>query len=107
MQATEELFRTRRIDEVTLDEVARQAAVGKGTIYLYFSDKEDLVFQTAVAGFDEMCGLLRQKAAQPGTFRERLLRTCAEIVGFFQARRPLFRIILYEGERVMGGRGTG
>jgi AcrR family transcriptional regulator len=27
----------------------RGADVGKGTIYLYFSDKEDLFFQTAVA----------------------------------------------------------
>src|ERR1019366_1045067 len=98
IQAAEQLFRTRRIDEITLDEVARNADVAKGTIYLYFSDKEDLIFQTAVAGFDEMCQILRQRAAQEGTFRKRLLDTCAEIVGFFQARRPLFRIVLSEGE---------
>jgi AcrR family transcriptional regulator len=99
MQATERLFRTHRVDEITLDEVARQADVGKGTIYLYFSDKEDLIFQAAVAGFDEMCQLIRRSAAGGGAFRERLLRTCDDIVAYFQARRPLFRIILSEGER--------
>jgi AcrR family transcriptional regulator len=107
MQAAEQLFRTRRVHEITLEEVARQADVGKGTIYLYFSDKEDLVFQAAVAGFDEMCGMLPQNAAQGVAFREALLRTCESISAFFQARRPLFRIILSEGERAMEGVGAG
>jgi AcrR family transcriptional regulator len=107
MLAAEDLFRTRRVDEVTLDEVARKADVGKGTIYLYFSDKEDLIFQAAVAGFDEMCELLRQRATQGGTFSERLMGACAEIVAYFQARRPLFRIVLSEGERVMERGGVG
>ena len=33
MKAAEELFRTRRVDEVTLDEIARQADVGKGDYF--------------------------------------------------------------------------
>jgi AcrR family transcriptional regulator len=107
MQAAEQLFRTRRVHEITLDEVARQADVGKGTIYLYFSDKEDLIFQAAVDGFDEMCRLLRPNAAGGGAFRERLMRTCENIVTFFQARRPLFRIVLSEGERAMESGGVG
>jgi AcrR family transcriptional regulator len=101
MKAAEELFRTHRIDEVTLDEIARKADVGKGTIYLYFSDKEDVIFQSMVAGLEEMCELLRQIAAEGGDFRDRLLRMCENIVVFFRVRRPLFRIILSEDERVM------
>ena len=107
MQAAEQLFRTRRVDEVTLDEIARQADVGKGTIYLYFSDKEDMIFQAAVTGLEEMCALLLRIAAEGGAFRDRLMRTCEAIVVFFQARRPLFRIILSEDERVKEGGGTG
>ena len=80
MQAAERLFRTHRIDEITLDEVALKADVGKGTIYLYFSDKEDLIFQAAEAGFDEMCQLIRRNAAGGGAFRERLLRASEDIV---------------------------
>ncbi len=107
MQAAEQVFRTRRVHEVTLDEIAKQADVGKGTIYLYFSDKEDLVFQAAVAGFEDMCRLLREHATKGGSFQERLLGACADIVSFFQARRPLFRIILSEGERDMEHSGPG
>jgi len=101
MQAAEQLFRTCRVHEVTLEAIAKEADVGKGTIYLYFADKEDVIFQAAVAGFDEMCRQLRESAEEGGTFRERLLRASDRIVAFFQARRPLFRIILSEGERAM------
>jgi AcrR family transcriptional regulator len=101
MQAAETVFRTRQLHEVTLDEVARVADVGKGTIYLYFSDKEDLFFQTAVAGFDDMCGLLHANATDGVPFREGLLRTCETISGFFRERRPLFRLILAQGERAL------
>jgi AcrR family transcriptional regulator len=101
MQAAEQLFRTRQFHEITLDEVARVADVGKGTLYLYFSDKEDLFFQTAVAGFDEMCELLRQNATNGIAFRDGLLRTCETVSGFFRQRRPLFRMILSQAERAM------
>ena len=103
MQAAERLFSTRRVNEITLDEIAREADVGKGTLYLYFSDKEDLIFQSAVTGFDRMCLLIRENAAPGVAFRETLLKTCETISGFFQARRPLFRIILSEGVRDMEG----
>jgi TetR/AcrR family fatty acid metabolism transcriptional regulator len=101
MQAAEQLFRTRQFHEITLDEVARLADVGKGTIYLYFSDKEDLFFQTAVAGFDEMCEMLRQNATSGTTFHDGLLQTCETVSGFFRQRRPLFLMILSQGERAM------
>jgi AcrR family transcriptional regulator len=106
MQAAEQLFRTRRFHETTLDEIARAADVGKGTIYLYFTDKEDLIFQAAVEGFDQMCIELRQGVAPGEAFRGTLLRTCEHISVFFRARRPLFRIILSEGDRDMES-GTG
>ena len=105
MQAAERLFKTRQFHEITLDEVAREADVGKGTLYLYFTDKQDLFFQTAVAGFDEMCEMLHSAAAG-GSFREELLRVCLMINDFFSQRRPLFRMILSEGERAMGQGGS-
>ena len=106
MEAALQVLRTRQFHEVTLDEVARVADVGKGTLYLYFSDKEDLFFQTAVAGFDDMCERLEAQAADGIPFREGLLGTCRTISGFFRERRPLFRLILAQGERALesGGR---
>ena len=61
MQTAERLFKSRRIHEITLDEVAQKAKVGKGTIYLHFQNKDDLFFQVATSGFDELCGLVREQ----------------------------------------------
>ena len=102
MQAAEELFSTRQFHEITLDEIAKQADVGKGTIYLYFTDKDDLFFQTAVAGFDELCELVAQSSFGGVTFHQGLLQMCEKISGFFRRRRPLFRIIRNEDDRTLG-----
>ena len=45
LEALESVLEDRRYDEVTLDAVAEAGGVGKGTIYRYFEDKEDLFFQ--------------------------------------------------------------
>ena len=47
MQAAERLFLGKRFHEVTTDEVAREAHVGKGTIYRHFKTKDELFFETA------------------------------------------------------------
>jgi len=106
MQAAESLFRNRRFHEVTLDEIARKARVGKGTIYRYFKNKDDLFFQTASSGFDDLCELLRRKVPEKAPFRERLLSACAEIGKFYRRRRELIRMMQAEEGRLVRHRGN-
>jgi len=102
MVAAERLFKTRQFHEITLDEVAKEAQVGKGTLYLYFADKNDLFFQTAVAGFEDMCELLRQDCITGGPVQQELQQACKTITEFFRIRRPLFRMMQSEGDRALG-----
>lgn len=105
MRATETLFASRRFHEITLDEVIREAKVGKGTVYRYFKDKDDLFFETAMAGFDELCDVLLKAASRNDPFDEQLLRTCRRISAFFRKRRPLFRMMHSEEWRVQWRKG--
>ncbi len=69
MLAAERLFLGRPFHEVTTDQVAHEAHVGKGTIYRYFKSKDDLFFETAHRGFDELCELLhREVSPAPRSF---------------------------------------
>jgi AcrR family transcriptional regulator len=102
MAAAESLFKTGQLHEITLEEVARLADVGKGTIYQYFDSKDDLFFQTAIATFDQMCELLGQDVAAEATVEQHLRRACEAICKFARERRPLFRLIHAEGERTRG-----
>ncbi len=105
LQATEKLLANRRFHEVTLGEVARVAAVGKGTIYQYFEDKEDLFFQVTSGAFDELCGLLARKVPDRAPFEERLLDACVRIGAFFRGHRPLFARIQAEEARLSCSKG--
>mgnify|MGYP001164717802 CR=1 FL=1 len=100
MQAAEGLFTSRRFHEITLDDVAREAHVGKGTIYLYFRDKDDLFFQTAMGGFEELCQLLRTHVPGNASFQEQLTSACREITGFFHRRAQLSRLMQTEEGRM-------
>ncbi|MEW6359931.1 MAG: TetR/AcrR family transcriptional regulator [Planctomycetota bacterium] len=105
MQAAEKLFVSRRFHEITLDEVARRAQVGKGTIYLYFKDKDDLFFQTALAGFDDLCNLLAEKIPANAPFEEQLNVASLQISSYFQRRRQVLRMIQAEDARMFWCKG--
>ena len=100
MQAAEKLFTSKRFHEITMDEVADFARVGKGTIYRYFKDKDDLFFQTATSGYDELLELLRKKVPEDAPFRRQMLSSAIEISNFFKRRRQLSRMIQAEEGRM-------
>jgi len=52
------------------DEVARTAHVGKGTVYLYFSSKEDLVVALFDRFADRLLWILDRVLAEGNSFRE-------------------------------------
>lgn len=99
MLAAEKLFSTRRFHELTLDDVAHEAKVGKGTIYLYFENKDDLFFQTATSGLEELCELLK-RVPQNVSFLKALLAACKQISDFFEERHQLFRMMNDEDIRL-------
>jgi len=104
MQAAEALFKTRRFHEITTDDVADRAGVGKGTIYRYFKDKDDLFYQTASHGLDELCRLLAA-GVDGQDFRSQLNDAARRISEFFESRRQLFRMIGAEENRFQTGGG--
>ncbi|MHC4221629.1 MAG: TetR/AcrR family transcriptional regulator, partial [Planctomycetota bacterium] len=96
MRVVEQLAANRRFHEITLDEVAEAAGVGKGTIYRYFADKDDLFFQVATSGFEELCELLKQPVPGDTSFTDKLLNACKQITSFFAARRQLLQMMQTE-----------
>jgi len=103
IQAAERMFSRRRFHEITLGEVAKDAKVGKGTIYLYFKDKDDLFLQTVLAGFDDLSEVLEQKVPRDAPFAERLHGACIEIAEFFKRRRLTYQLMQGADPRTFWG----
>jgi len=105
LDAVEELAAHKKVYEITLDEVARSAKVGKGTIYRNFADKDDLFFQMAVSGFDELCESIDAKSRQKTPYQKKLVSVCREINNFFVKRKKMFNIIQSETAKALWAQG--
>src|SRR5215471_8675233 len=85
-----ELFSTRGIEAVTVEEIADHADVGKGTVYNYFQAKEDIVVAFIV-------DLERQVQARLESFtssKRKLDTILAEFVLHqFRMKEPHYRFI--------------
>jgi AcrR family transcriptional regulator len=53
LDAAIKLFTRQGYHETKLDEVAKQAEIAKGTLYLYYKSKEDLFLQCLIDGFEK------------------------------------------------------
>ena len=106
LRAAERLFTSRRFHEVTVSDIARVAQVGKGTIYQYFADKNDLFFQMATSGFDELCEMLRRRVPDRAPFAEQLLDACQAIDAFFESRHRFRRVMHSEEGRMLWRKGN-
>ena len=54
MQAALKVFSKKGYSPTALDEIAQEAGIAKGTLYLYFKDKEDLVSSTLIYVLDDL-----------------------------------------------------
>jgi AcrR family transcriptional regulator len=68
LQAAAEVFTQRGLD-ATLDDVARQAGVGVGTVYRRFPDKETLVGELFQDRIDAMVAVAEQACAAPDAWQ--------------------------------------
>ena len=103
--AAAQLFSEKRFDEVLMEEIAHQAQVGKGTLYTYFSDKEELYFAVVFEGISALNERLREDASDPTDSEKRLRQMIHSIVSFFSQNRFFFRLMNVEDSRSEGGRG--
>jgi AcrR family transcriptional regulator len=89
LKAASEVFTERGLD-VTLDEVARHAGVGVGTVYRRFRTKEDLVEALFVDSIDAVAALAEEAAEAPDpwsglvSFMEQMAERLAGDVGLRQ-----------------------
>lgn len=91
IKAAEELFLGHRYDEVTLEQVAERAGVGKGTIYRYFRSKEDLYYRILLSALDELIESLND--VNPNDNGTGLKDIVGNFVDFYTRRGSAFAIL--------------
>jgi TetR/AcrR family fatty acid metabolism transcriptional regulator len=67
-----EIFNEKGFHNTKIEEIAQRAGVGKGTVYLYFSSKEDLLREMMKEVVLHKLSVIRQRMAAAASPRERL-----------------------------------
>jgi AcrR family transcriptional regulator len=75
LQAAWKLIRHYGYNKTTIEDIAREAGVGKGTAYLYFKSKSEIMLSLTELTNDRITTDLERLASGPGTPEERL-RAC-------------------------------
>ena len=95
LQAAREVFFERGIHHATVDEVAEQAEVSKGTVYLYFDTKETILAHLLLEGLEKLVNHLEAAFAPADSHSalDRIHRLAAAYLKFFQTYPSYFHLI--------------
>ena len=99
LEAAKEVFLEKGFEFATVEEIAQRAELGKGTLYSYFRNKEEIYLALLGEGveelFEEIEGVLRMSL---GT-EEMIERLARVYFGYYRRNRAFFRIFVFGRRR--------
>ncbi|MSS70136.1 MAG: TetR/AcrR family transcriptional regulator [Candidatus Latescibacteria bacterium] len=103
LKTARQAFAERPFHEVLMDDVAKVAGVGKGTIYRYFPDKESLYFAVIFDGLEDLQHRISSALPAHGEVEGTIHGLILTLVSFFKQNRFFFRLMNVEDSKVEGG----
>ncbi len=95
LSAAFSLFTQKGVAKTTVDEIVRQANVAKGTFYLYFQDKtqllQELILRISTRVLDEAYRYVRQH--DTGNFTENVILLMDYVIEYFKRNKLCLRLI--------------
>ena len=96
LAAARQLLEQRGPEAMTMEEVAAAAGVAKGTVYLYFQSKDDLMQALITQVGENILRDLEASLVAPGTPPEKLIRIVSVLLEYLNRERLLFPIYARE-----------
>jgi AcrR family transcriptional regulator len=93
LDAAGRLFGSQRFHEVRMEDIAAEADVAKGTLYRYFSDKEELYLMLLERSSQQFMERLRDEKALAEGPHAQLQAIVAAVIAFFDEHPHLFDLI--------------
>ncbi|HZK12904.1 MAG TPA: TetR/AcrR family transcriptional regulator [Desulfobaccales bacterium] len=102
LAAARSLLEQRGPEAMTMEEIAAAAGVAKGTLYLYFQSKDDLIQALIAQVGENIIQDVEASLEAPGTPPEKLIRMVSVLLEYLTRERLLFPIYareLLQGEQ--------
>jgi len=78
----------------TMQEIAEEAGVAKGTIYLYFRDRDELVDKTFETAMTHLIEKVESAVSPEASIEEKIKASISAKFGFFRENREFFRLYM-------------
>ena len=107
LQAAEQLFARQGYHLTTMDSVAEECGWSKGTLYLYFKNKEDLFFSILIEKMDRFSeALLNELSASQG-IEGKISALIDGQFSFLTSNKHFFQLVIAEQGKVMHSSDSG
>jgi TetR/AcrR family transcriptional regulator len=95
VDAAERIFFSKGMDNATMDDVAEEAELSKGTLYLYFKNKEDLYLSIHLRGNHLLKSFFQKAVARAGTGIEKTKAIGEAYIMFYDKYPDYFNAMIY------------
>ena len=103
LAAARRVFGRYGFERATVERIARDAGVAKGTVYLYYASKQEIYWAALAAGIEELHERTRERVAAAANLKEMIEAFITTKIEYFDERRDFFRIYVSElGSRIAG-----
>src|ERR1041385_284425 len=100
LSAARLVFSRQGFHDATIDDIAHEAGVAKGTVYLYFKSKQDIYLEALRDGIESLLNEMRAEVDSQHDAEAKLRKLIAVKIAFFDKHRDFFNILQSELGRV-------
>lgn len=93
IDVAERLFFSNSYDNVTMEDIARETELARGTLYLYFKNKDDIYIAIAVRGLKILNCLFRESYTRGNTGIEKIKLMLLAIYDFYKKYPGYYSLI--------------
>ena len=95
IDAAEKVFFEKGLSNSKMDEVAEQAELSKGTLYLYFKSKEEIYFEIKLRAINILNGMFKESISVNKTGFDNCMEIGKTYVKFLNEYSNYFKVIVY------------
>jgi AcrR family transcriptional regulator len=99
LKAAEKIITKKGMQNTTMDEIAESCELSKGTLYLYFRNKEELIFSLLIMVLDNFIKIMETNLKKHETFRERFSSIGESYLEFYHKYPYQFKIMNHAPEQ--------
>ena len=92
LESARKVFGQCGFERATMERIAQEAGVAKGTTYLYYSSKQSIYDEALNEGMAELEEMTRDRLDRAATLREAIAAFISARVDYFLGRREFFRM---------------